>query len=228
MVDDQMGHVVAERVGSFGKCVDGLHSAAAAVVRTEVSSGKKHAALSEELKEAASLEHYEALKIAFAALSDSVNELELHRSNVLVNRLDNTFQKKLADIKLLAVKPTKMLVEERVSALRSVSKAQSQFDIASTKGAKEATIEARREKLEDEEKRCKHVSEYLETNLLKYEERRVTDCVGLLNEYIKANIFFHCRAIEALTRASKTLHSVDSQEAVDNLRETLKQAKTSD
>ena len=140
---------------------------------------------------------------------------------MIKSRLENTVQMKLTDIKQLAVKPTKMLISERESSLKSVAKVRQSYDIASTKGARETKIEALREKLDDEEKRCEHISEYLETNLLKYEERRVSDCAALLNEYINAHMFFHCRAIEALTKASASLSDIDPREAVEALKATL-------
>ena len=62
LVDDTIGHVISERVSSFGKYIDGLHASTSAVLKAHGSTAKKATGLSQQLKEAASLEHYDALK----------------------------------------------------------------------------------------------------------------------------------------------------------------------
>ena len=63
----------------------------------------------------------------------------------------------------------------------------------------------------------------MDDNILKFEQRRLADMKAALDEFVRGQLFWHCRALELYTKAAELVARVDPEACTEELREKLEQ-----
>lgn len=69
--------------------------------------------------------------------------------------------------------------------------------------------------------RIKDIDDNLEEKILSYEETRIEDFQSVLDDFIRSQIFYHSRALEALTGAYKRVRQIDKKDGSLSLARDL-------
>jgi len=220
---DEKGHFLAERLGSFETSLTKTRAAFEDTLAAEQTTSTKYSKLVLELKSASGLEQYAPLRAALSSVAECVAEAERHRTGVsgVMDRMQGTVVQRLQLSQEGCVVPARKVADDRQAKVKAVKKTTQEFVKLSAKGAKSGKIEAKRQQLLDEEKRLQRTNVTLDRMVLNYEQARVEDMRDVLEEFLRAELFFHCRAIEALSKATRALVPVDGAEARTELGEEL-------
>ena len=113
------------------------------------------------------------------------------------------------------------MIQDRENAIKAFMKTKGQYQELSHKAKNEVKLEHKKQKLQDEEKRIQNIDSTLKSNILKYERRRLEDAREVLNDLLRAQLFYHCRAIELLTKSAKKISSINSHEGTNKFANEL-------
>mmetsp|Transcript_9766 Transcript_9766/g.22577 ORF Transcript_9766/g.22577 Transcript_9766/m.22577 type:complete len:208 (+) Transcript_9766:442-1065(+) len=173
--------------------------------------------MAEELHKMSQAERSTALRKSLASVSEAMNEIESHRDDYVTSRVEGSLLAKLNELDETCNGPTALLLKNRNMSIKSSVKAKDQFDALAAKNSSQAKLDRKKAELEQEERRVYVIDKNLQTSLLRYEKKRVSDMKEILEDLVKGQLLFHCRAVEAYTKALKSISRLDSDDAVEQL-----------
>jgi hypothetical protein len=205
-------------VRAFHKQCVQVNLQAANVHKREMKASLHYVRLSENLRKMSQAENSKGLRASLIAVCDAMSEIETHRENLVVSRISSTLQNKLKELDTTCNQPTKLLLKDRNASVQSSLKFKDQFEaLASNSTTPQRTLDKKKLQLDAFEKRVYTIDRGLQQALLKYEERRAKEMRLILEDYIKGQLLFHCRAVESLSKALKQVTKLDSNDAVEQL-----------
>ncbi|GBG32622.1 Protein FAM92A [Hondaea fermentalgiana] len=216
--NDERAAVMSDRLHTFRKNCALVQAKANGVIKSEAAATKQYVALAESLMRMARGENNRNLRQAVAATADALSEIEGHRETLILDRVQSSLVQKINDMDENCNAPTELLLRDRNRSIKSSVKFKEQFATLANKPAtSQSKLEKKRNQLQDEEKRMYTIDKSLQQNLIRYEEKRVQDAQSAFEDFVKGQLLYHCRAIETLTAALKSVQRVDPASSVDQL-----------
>jgi len=221
-MNDKRSGAMAVRVANFRRNIKSLRSVAVATKTQEKDTMKSYVRLSEILQRLARQEESKTLQRGVKALAETLSAIESHRDTLVIARLESSMLQKLKELDDSCNIPTTVLLKDRNNSIKSSVKYKEQFQAMAAKPTtSQRKLEKKKIQLHEEEKRVKTIDAGLQKNLLLYEAKRIEDCKDAFDDFIKGQLLYHCRAVEALTAAMKIVSSIDPNAGTEQLREDL-------
>eukprot|EP00512_Aurantiochytrium_limacinum_P005602 CAMPEP_0171515792 /NCGR_PEP_ID=MMETSP0959-20130129/3664_1 /TAXON_ID=87120 /ORGANISM="Aurantiochytrium limacinum, Strain ATCCMYA-1381" /LENGTH=198 /DNA_ID=CAMNT_0012054403 /DNA_START=397 /DNA_END=993 /DNA_ORIENTATION=- len=162
------------------------------------------------------------LSQAVRAIGEALSEMEGHREILVHDRIQSSLVQKIHEIDESCNAPTELFLRDRTRSIKSSVKFKQQYDdLAKKQSVNQAKLDKKQKKAQDEEKRLRTMDKDLQQNLTRYEEKRVLDCKLALEEFVKGQLTYHCRAIETLSNALKSVNRIDPALGIERLCEDL-------
>lgn len=197
------------RIDAFNKQFDLIKSGLTNTVGQHEKMGKKATKLKDNIEGSIKLEPFGELETALAAVRDALAEIEREREKAITTRMQGSVLGKLNAMDTDLKKPMNFAAKELASKKKKLEKETKKTTI------NETAVQDARKGLADSE-----VAFY--QTLPKFEEGRVEDTKALLMEYCNSMLYFHCKSIEQLSNAMRTLGKVDSSKAKKAMEKVIK------
>jgi len=141
---------------------------------------------------------------------------------MIVGRIQQSMIEKTKELDLTCNGPTKLLLKDRNQSTKNASKYKDQFDSLASKNLSQEKMEKKKAQLKVEENRVLSIDKNLQQTMVKYEHKRISEAKSILDDFIKSQLFFHCRAVELLTKSYRALGKVNPDDAVVQMCKELR------
>ena len=221
---DHKGQELKVHVDGVDRSVVELTSLAKSTIKGATAASKTSATLVKHLGNAAALENVAQLQGALNGVAQALSQVDGHRCDVLVRRFQDTLRRRLEDTREHCVKPTKKLLADRDNAFKRLHALRRARDkLGQKKNVRQAKIDEKSQEIRDEQRKIENTDASVDENILKFERRRLADMKAALDEFVRGELFWHCRALELYTKAAELVARVDPEAHTDALREKLAQ-----
>ena len=221
---DDKGQQLKVHVDGVDRSVQELTGLAKDVIKGAQSASKTNAALVKHLGNAAALENVAQLQGALNGVATALGQVDAHRNDVLVRRFKDTLRRRLEDTREHCVKPTKKLLADRDNAFKRLHALMRARDkLGQKKNVRQAKVDEKTQEIRDERRKIANTDASVDENILKFEGRRLVDMKAALDEFVRGELFWHCRALELYTKAAELVARVDPEACTEELRGKLAQ-----
>eukprot|EP00903_Cladosiphon_okamuranus_P019485 g17918.t1 len=217
MTLDEKGRRLHGRVEFFDRNVTQLTKHVQQIIGHHQDGVKHGINFSAKIKTVAAQEPFADLQDRLVGLAEITERISLERKNIMIDRARTQVLNKLAEIKKTVISPTQALLQDRDSCVKALLKAQEKATDGQGIGTREetagATLEHRHQLMNTEAT--------VDNNFELFEAQRVEEIKEILEEFLRCELYYHCRALEVLAPALMHIGGVDAESARMNMREDI-------
>jgi hypothetical protein len=218
MAFDQKGRALHGRIEFFQRSVHKLTKHLTTIVQQHKEGVEAEMKFSERLKDVAAQEPFADLQDRLVALSEFTERRSIERKRIMCDRAESYVLEKLQEVQQMVVVPSKALLKDRERVIKALVKAEGDYAMRKEQGKLEAEPIA----LVELRHCLRNTEKVVDNNMELFEAQRIEDLKEILEEFIRCEMYYHCRALEVLAPALNYIKDVDSLSASDNLREELR------
>ncbi|KAG5193028.1 hypothetical protein JKP88DRAFT_346396 [Tribonema minus] len=253
MALDDKGRMMRGRIEFFERNIHKLSKHLTTMVAQHKAGVDVGMKFSERVKDVAAQEPFADLQDRLVALSEVTERIALERKGALCDRAEQQVLAKLTEVQTRVIAPTKALLKDRDECIQSLVKAETEHDLKvqqgkATKDTPLAILELRHclrntEKVVDnnmelfEAQRVEDVKENIAVRNMEqvtgnsmelFEAQRMERMSRreILQEFVRCEMYYHCRALEMLAPALQHLSGVHGDVASDNIRHEMASLNT--
>eukprot|EP00611_Tribonema_gayanum_P013848 TRINITY_DN2507_c0_g1_i1.p1 TRINITY_DN2507_c0_g1~~TRINITY_DN2507_c0_g1_i1.p1 ORF type:complete len:229 (+),score=121.71 TRINITY_DN2507_c0_g1_i1:110-796(+) len=223
MALDDKGRMMRGRIEFFERNIHKLSKHLTTMVAQHKAGVDVGMKFSERVKDVAAQEPFADLQDRLVALSEVTERIALERKGALCDRAEQQVLAKLTEVQTRVIAPTKALLKDRDECIQSLVKAEAEHDLKvqqgkATKDTPLAILELRH---------ClRNTEKVVDNNMELFEAQRVEDVKEILQEFVRCEMYYHCRALEMLAPALQHLSGVHGDVASDNIRHEMASLNT--
>ncbi|CAM9120657.1 unnamed protein product [Hapterophycus canaliculatus] len=135
----------------------------------------------------------------------------------MIDRAKSQVLHKLTETKKGVIAPTQALLQDRDNCVKALLKAEEKATDDQAKGSRESsaaiTLEHRHQLMNAEAT--------VDNNFELFEAQRVEEVKDILEEFLRCELYYHCRALEMLAPALAHIGGVNADSARENMREEI-------
>ncbi len=109
------------------------------------------------------------------------------------------------------------MLKDRGRAIHALTKATEEFEIKKEQGK----LEVPPVSLVEQKHAVRNTERVVDNNMELFESQRVEDLKGIIEEFIRCEMYYHCRALEVLGPALSHISRLDSRGAHKNIKEDI-------
>ncbi len=117
----------------------------------------------------------------------------------------------------LVIQPTKAMLKDRGRAIHDLTKATEDFEIKKEQGK----LKMPPVSLVELKHAVRNTERVVDNNMELFESQRVEDLKLIIEEFIRCEMYYHCRALEVLGPALSHVSRLDSRGAHKNIKEDI-------
>ena len=219
---DDKGQQLKVHVDGVDRSVVELTGLAKDAIKGAQAASKTSAALVKHLGNAAALEEVAQLQGALNGVATALSQVDGHNCDVRVRRFTDTLRRRLEDTREHCVRPTKKMLADRDNAFKRLhALVRARDKLGQKKNARRAKVDEKTQEIRDERRKIENTDASVDANILKFEARRLADVKAALDEFVRGQLFYHCRALELYTKAAELVARVDPEACTEELRGKL-------
>lgn len=209
MASDERGSSLHGKMEFDERNIKALRSELVDMIKMHKNMAQRTMVFSRRLRDMAGLESFPELRDDLLALALAQESNARHQEELLCQRPEHLVILKLDELQEQMVKPTKMMLSDRDKSVKKFLK--------KSKGC----CSQRSSEFKDLTKQIAHVESLVDHNLEMFEMERTKVMKGVLEDAVRAETAFHCRAVEALAPVAVGLRRLDPGRAGEALKADL-------
>ncbi len=223
---DEKGHALQGRLEFCERNVKTLEQGVKGLLKNHEEGWQATLNLSQKIRDTAAQEHFIDLQEDLIAIAECTKQLAEERRLIMCERAEERVVSTLAFIQERVLHPTKLLLKDRERAMRKYKNMERKLTYAGERTVLgllnlEETEDMKRQKLANYGECAAHTDDVVDSNFRCFEKSRVVELKAMLEEALRAEMLYHCRALELLEPLCVSMRRLDPDRAMASIAQEL-------
>jgi len=219
---DEKGKLLQGRLDFFDRNIKDLDTGLKSILQSHKDGASKSEKFAKTIKEIASKEEFVDLQEKLFSISDTMSKNAEERKKILCERGEKKILTISKSVQEEIVQPMKLLLKDRQRAMKKLENAHKKFgDPDARKKILTTEPEISPSDMVDMMMCVKNTEEIIDVNFRFFEKQRIIELKVMLEEALRAEMLYHCRALEVLEPVSVAIRSLDADKAMHQMENTL-------
>ena len=219
---DEKGRLLQGRLDFFDRNIKELDAGLKSILQSHKDGALKSEKFARTINEIAAQEEFLDLQEDLLNISNTMSRNAEERKKILCERGEEKVLTISKSVKEQIVQPMKLLLKDRQRALKKLENAHKKFgDPDARKNILTTEPDITQSDMVDMMMCVKNTEEIVDSNFRVFEKQRIIELKIMLEEALRAEMLYHCRALEILEPVCVAIRSLDADKAMHDMTKRL-------